>query len=202
MIKTYSDAHQDAVALKILGSSGYYLDIGCSDGIDNNNTLLLEQNEWTGILLDNNKFHTDRAKNNRPNSHIECIDVTTKNIIKNILDKYSAPKLIDYISLDVDDASLDCLINLPLDEYRFKFMTFEHDIYAGRPDCIARKKYAPMILEKYGYLLVSENVLYIEGKPYEDWFIDPNYFNMNIFSDIIGKSNMKNLDILSLIKND
>jgi hypothetical protein len=200
MIKTYSDAHQDAVALKILGKKGYYLDIGCSDGVDNNNTLLLEQEEWTGILLDNNQNHIDRAIYNRPNSKAECIDVTQFGVIKNILSKYNAPKLIDYISLDVDDASLDCLINLPLDEYRFKFMTFEHDIYAGRPDCFARKKYAPIILAKYGYIPISEDVLYIEGKPYEDWFVDPNHFNMDIFVDIIGKSNMKNLDILNLIK--
>ena len=199
-LETYSDAYQDIFTLKILGNNKYYLDIGCSDGIANSNTFLLEKNGWTGILIDINQL--DACLKNRPNSFIEHADMQTPFLLKNILKKYNAPKVIDYISLDVDKANLDTLINFPLDEYRFKFLTFEHDIYAqgehGRCDPWARKHYGELILLKYGYIKLVDNII-CNNLPYEDWYVYPNQFNMDVFKNLLNKSNITYQNAYNLI---
>lgn len=49
---TYSQAQQDLFAYYLCGSNGYFLDLGCSNPIEINNTYLLENNGWKGLLFD------------------------------------------------------------------------------------------------------------------------------------------------------
>jgi hypothetical protein len=196
---TYSDAYQDIFVLKLFKNTvGYYLDIGSSDGITKNNTLLLEQHGWSGLLFDFNEKHIHIAKQKRK-SKAFIGDLSKPDILCNILDEQNFPKNIDYISLDIDEASLDCLKYFPLDKYRFKFLTFEHDIYAQRPDCIARKNETPVLLDKFGYVKLIDNVMY-NGLPYEDWYIDPTYFDMNRFIDIINQTNLSYQEIYNRLR--
>jgi hypothetical protein len=82
---------------------------------------------------------------------------------------------------------LDVLKILPLDEYRFKVITIEHDgyLYGDRYREPQRN-----ILSSYGYLLLCSNV-YVEqpgyeGKefPFEDWWIDPSEFDNDLIEKI------------------
>jgi hypothetical protein len=194
MKKTYSDAYQDIFTLKLFNNQkGFYLDIGCSDGISKNNTYLLECNGWKGISIDNRISEIEQFRLNRKDP-CYLVDATEKTLILNILEKENSPKSIDYLSLDIDDSSLACLLNFPHYKYRFKFLTFEHDIYAGRQDCIDRKKQAPPFLESLGYIRIVDNVS-LDGLLYEDWFIDPIYFDIKRFKNIINESNLSYQDI-------
>ena len=82
---------------------------------------------------------------------------------------------------------MDVLKILPLDEYRFKVITIEHDGY------LYGDKYREpqrSILNSHGYLLLCSNV-YVEqpgyeGKefPFEDWWIDPSEFDNDLIERI------------------
>lgn len=199
-METYSDAYQDIFTLKLFNStpSGYFLDIGCSDGVDKNNTLILERHGWNGILFDRESYHIENSRKNRRNPAVQQ-DISKPNVMRATLQELSAPKVIDYISLDIDQASLTCLQNFPLDEYRFKFMTFEHDLYSGRPDSIDRKNIAPQLLQEFGYIRIANNVLW-NNLPYEDWFVDPSYFDMSRFENFIHRDGIPFLEIYSTLK--
>ncbi len=195
---SYSDAYQDVFTLKLFNNQpGYYLDIGCSDGISKNNTYLLEKNGWTGLLFDISVEHIKNASNNRNSKAIQK-DISQPDTMLDILNQENCPRTIEYISLDIDEASLECLNNFPLDKYRFKFLTFEHDIYAGRPDCIDRKNITPIILEKFGYIKIADNVS-LNGLHYEDWYADPEYFDLNRFSGFINSSGLSYQEIYKLL---
>jgi hypothetical protein len=139
-------------------------------------------------MIDNRLSEIEKCKLNRKNNCYE-VDATKGNLILNILLTENCPLSIDYISLDIDDYSLPCLLNFPHDRYRFKFLTFEHDIYAGRQDCIDRKNATTPFLENLGYIKIADNVR-CNNVPYEDWFVDPKYFDTERFKDIKNESNL------------
>ena len=124
------------------------------------------------------------------------------NKYKEIFKEYEFPKSIDYLSLDVDTLSLNVLNILPLDEYKFKVITIEHDGYLYGDEYREQQR---SILESFGYLLLCSNV-YVqqpgyEGKeyPFEDWWVDPSEFDEDLMqklkseneypSEIIAKFN-------------
>jgi hypothetical protein len=198
-MKTYSDAYQDIFTLKLFNNQqGFYLDIGCSDGVSKNNTYLLECNGWKGISIDNRISEIEQCRLNRKDP-CYLVDATEKNSILNILEKENSPKSIDYLSLDIDDFSLPCLLNFPHDKYKFKFLTFEHDVYAGRQDCIDRKNQAPPFLKSLGYIRIGDNVS-LDGLLYEDWFVDPVHFDMKRFKNIINESNLSYQNIFERLE--
>lgn len=84
-METYSDAYQDIFTLKLFNNQkGYYLDIGCSDGIDKSNSYLLEKNGWSGVMIDNRESEIQKCKLNRKNICYQA-DATEGNSILNIL---------------------------------------------------------------------------------------------------------------------
>jgi len=183
-IKTYADTYQDAFVLKLFKNPGYYVDIGCSDGVNKSNSLLLEENNWDGILTDYNCQLVESCKLSRKSKNIYCLDSTNGEKIVEMLKASNCPNNIDYISLDIDHGSLKCLQNFPLNDYKFKFMTFEHDLYAGRQETIDRKNITPIFLEKCGYSRLIDNILIHPQGPYEDWYISNQYTEIiNIFKD-------------------
>ena len=78
---------------------------------------------WTaGIVgedMDNNIKH-------RPSKMIPKKTITVKTkTLEFILDKFNAPKTIDYLNLDVEGAETRVLKNFPFDKYKFLTMTIE-----------------------------------------------------------------------------
>jgi len=53
-ISYYSNEMQDVAALKLFQNqhAPTFLDIGCRHPVEKNNTLLLEENDWSGICVD------------------------------------------------------------------------------------------------------------------------------------------------------
>ena len=186
MTQFYSDAKQDQFAANILKfkRDGYCVDIGSSNSVISNNTYYFQGLNWTSISVEIEQGYNESYSTRTNGVHLNknALEVN----YKETFEEYEFPKSIDYLSLDVDTVSLDVLRILPLDEYRFKVITIEHDGY------LYGDKYREQqrnLLNSYGYLLLCSNV-YVEqsgyeGKecPFEDWWIDPSEFD----SDLIEK---------------
>ena len=186
MTQFYSDAKQDQFAANILKfkSDGYCVDIGSCHSVISNNSYYFQGLDWTSISIEIERGYNESYSTRTNGVHLNknALEVN----YKETFEEYEFPKSIDYLSLDVDTVSLDVLRILPLDDYRFKVITIEHDGY------LYGDKYREQqrnLLNSYGYLLLCSNV-YVEqsgyeGKecPFEDWWIDPSEFD----SDLIEK---------------
>lgn len=166
-MKTYSQIGQDTFALKLLGKSGFFLDFGCGDGESypcGNNTLLLEQNGWDGLSFDIDQSSINKFNSNRTTTAI-CSDLSAN--LRETLEQSKCPKLIDYFSFDVDEATDAVFDAFPFEEYQCRFVSFEHNLYL--PQYRGLKERSQDIFFKHGYKLLVDNVCF-NGRPVEDWY--------------------------------
>lgn len=187
MVQFYSDAKQDEFAANILNfkKNGYCVDIGSCHSIKSNNTYAFQELEWTSISVEIQSMYNETYSSRKNGVHLNenALEVD----YKKEFEECEFPKSIDYLSLDVDALSLDVLKLLPLDEYRFKVITIEHDGYLYGDEY---RELQRDILNSHGYLLLCSNV-YVEqhgyeGRelPFEDWWIDPSEFDSNLIEKI------------------
>lgn len=171
----YSLSHQDRFVYNLLykNNNGYFIDIGSNDPIIGNNTYFLESVGWNGICIESQKFNYTSRK-------CSYINFNAKELsYKHLFLEYKVPKIIDYLSLDIDENTTECLEKLPLNKYEFKIITIEHDSYrfTDVPRNVQRK-----ILKNAGYHLLCGDLtcppLY-EGQYFEDWWINPKYIEIN-----------------------
>ncbi|MFD1096135.1 FkbM family methyltransferase [Salegentibacter chungangensis] len=97
-------------------------------------------------------------------NHTELRKIGKKYSVKTIslndlLRKYNAPNIIDYLSIDTEGSELEILKNFEFEEYKFKIITVEHN-YTGIRDSIYE------LLTKKGYKRVKED--YSE---FDDWYV-------------------------------
>ncbi len=170
--KSYAQAGQDLFALFVSGFKycGSYVEIGSHDPIRDSNSFLLEQNyNWSGLSFEINEdysyFFNRRRRNVCVNADATLVDYGST------FSNAGLPKKIDYLQIDIDPAhqSLCALKALPLNEYRFGAITFEHDRYQ-RGDSVMRE--SRKVLLSYGYELLMPNIHNL-GLDVEDWWIDP-----------------------------
>ena len=79
--------------------------------------------------------------------------------LNDLLDKYSAPELMDYLSIDTEGSELEILKSFNFDKYKFKVITCEHNHNDNR--------------EKL-YNLLSQNGYkrkFTEISKFEDWYV-------------------------------
>ena len=110
---------------------GTFLDIGCCDYKDISNTYYLETElNWKGIAIDIDCNHRQGWIDNRPNSIFVCTDATTLDYSELLLQN-NMPKIIDYLSLDLEPPvlTLKALEKLFETDYIFRVVTFETDYY-------------------------------------------------------------------------
>lgn len=99
-----------------------------------------------------------------------CIDY------KKLFRACNAPKIIDYLSLDLEPPLLtfELLQLLPFDEYKFKVITFEHDDYREEFKHLNLKEKSRDFFKKLGYIRIEESVMCqydILGARIEDWYV-------------------------------
>jgi hypothetical protein len=169
-----SQSGQESFVLSVLKEkiSGTYLEIGAFDAKFLSNTFLLEkQYGWKGLAVEINPKLAKKYNKHRKNLCVAENAITLN--YQKLLSNFGFPKVIDYLQLDIEPASntYNCLINLPHDEYKFRVITFEHDLYA-EPGNYAIKKKAQYFLKNLGYLRVADSVMN-EGNPFEDWYVYP-----------------------------
>jgi hypothetical protein len=210
----YSQEAQDEFAYLLNNKQpGFYLDIGAGDGFmepNGGNTLFLEENGWDGILIEGRLDYYLAGKDRRKGKFVHAMIPDTP--LKKILDDNNAPKLIDYISMDIDPVTYIALENFPFDDYEFKILTFEHDLYYGilndsihptvpKEAYIEQKRKSQELLFNKGYRLLCEDVKAgFWYKPFEDWWVNPKYFseafiNCNQFKGRLGGYIVEHLDL-------
>ena len=149
-------------------TEGFYIEIGAYDPVDISNTYSLEKYmKWSGISFEASKDVKEKWEQIRTNKLVICD--ATKFDFKKCFKENNVPATIDYLSLDIDAATLDCLKILPLNEYKFKVITIEHDEYSAGP---SNKNSMREILFTHGYTLDIPDVKN-DGLIFEDWWIYP-----------------------------
>ena len=160
---SYSQAGQDQFVYDLLGPNGTFLDIGASHPTEMSNTYGLELMGWRGICVEIEHSLCELLRQHRaPITKIEEADATKISYI-GLTD-------MDYLSLDVDERTLEVLTRLPLATARFKVITIEHDAYRfGDTLCIPERE----ILTKAGYVLVRPDVANAATPTmaFEDWWV-------------------------------
>jgi hypothetical protein len=165
-INSHSKAGQDIFAHRLVPGGGTFLDIGSNHPTVINNTFALEQLGWGGLLLDNDEYC-------RQISHIRKApfifgDVTKTDWFAVLRDHDLSGEPIDYVSLDVDSATLSTLENLLKYKVRFRCATIEHDSYRFGP---GPRDEMRRMLDEAGYRLLCKDV-HDDGVPFEDWWVD------------------------------
>lgn len=175
---SFSQSGQESFVLNILESKrdGFFIEIGAYHSSELSNTYLLEKNfGWNGLAFE---IERKRGKEYNANRTSKCLvaDATTFNYLK-CFKEMNAPSHMDYLQVDIEPArqSLAALKSLPLSEYTFRVITFEHDLYAD-PKNSAIQEDAFQLLNGFGYVRVAKNVKN-NGFSYEDWYINPEYLS-------------------------
>jgi FkbM family methyltransferase len=96
--------------------------------------------------------HVDRRKNSE-NYNVETISLA------DMLRKYNAPKIIDYLSIDTEGSEFEILRDFDFDTYEFKIITCEHNFTN------MRRNIYDLLLSK-GYIRKFENL-----SRWDDWYV-------------------------------
>jgi hypothetical protein len=197
LINSPSQANQDSFVMNMLGfkHGGFYVEIGAAFPYQISNTFVLEKEYgWSGMSVEWSPELCYDFNEQRGNPCYQ-IDATTADY-SSLFAELKAPKQIDYLQLDIDPASntLLALKQMPLYEYRFSVVTFEHDLYtsAGNLDI---KDEAYDILVNNGYKRVVSNVS-LGVNPFEDWYVDAQAIPESVW----GPVSAENIDCNSLFE--
>jgi FkbM family methyltransferase len=185
----YSQLDQDLWILSKFDKNytGFFIDIGANDGINLSNSYLLEQNGWNGVCVEPNHHEFNKLQSSRKSTNYQaCISdfngkchfnengffgmITEKNMgdtdcftLEYFLDNIEAPKIIDYLSIDVEGGEYDIIKEFPFEKYFVKYITIEHNAY-GKNFTLKNRIYS--VLSKY-FNIEKENV----GE-FEDWYVN------------------------------
>jgi FkbM family methyltransferase len=93
--------------------------------------------------------------------------------LESVLDRFKAPNIIDYLSLDVEGQEYNILKTFPFDKYKFRCLTVEHNAPHIGPK---QQELIRELLEKNGYKYVKGNddVNNWGHGPIDDFFIFNN----------------------------
>jgi hypothetical protein len=178
-MKRYSEQGQDVFVSSLI-KDGFFLDIGSNGPISGNNTYLLESYGWNGLSVDLNRIG---GWDQRRTKCIE-LDATKVNWL-DFLENNNVPKIIDYLSVDIDHANMHVINNFPFDKYQFKLMTFETNQWAylnWGGEWLPLQEASLKALGKYPqYTRIVSNLMF-EGRAFEDWWINKEHFPSSITS--------------------
>ena len=180
LTQNYSQSLQDIFTLSVLNGkrNGTYLEIGGADGIDINNTFLLESEyDWKGIAFEWLEPGWNSYISKRKNPCF-CEDATKADYAKLLAD-HNFPSQIDFLQVDIEPAqqTLDALKAIPHDRYRFSVICFETAIYCGQDLHVQQEQID--LLESLGYVMIAKNVSNVGNDPFEDWWVDPTAVDMD-----------------------
>jgi hypothetical protein len=184
IIRNYSEAFQDMFVLTLTRGkqNGSYLEIGSGHPTYGNNTKLLEQIGWEGIGIDYNESLVKNYNLKRSNKCIynNALEVDYIELIKNSFSDYVIEeKIIDYLQLDCDPPSVtfEILKKIPFDQFKFKIITYEHDLYCDESK--SYQKLSTNFLMSKGYIKLVNNVSPDGVRFYEDWWVHPDLVSLN-----------------------
>lgn len=200
--KSYSCERQDEFIANLLPiSNGKFLDIACSHPVNCNNTYLLEALGWSGLAFDLEDW-SKLGWNEVRKTKFFKVDATSEDLTKLLINNLE-DKAIDYLSLDVDigghvQMNLSHLV-LPriLDAgISFKCATIEHEAF--NYGVVNRDGMRNRLLE-LGYTTLFADIQFPDGRPFEDWWIDPKFFSEEVKN--LATSSINYNEAVELIKN-
>lgn len=185
-MQSFSQCGQDLFALKLSNNkrNGSYLEIGAGPPAHISNTFLLEKNyNWVGKSLDINPNFLPAWEVHRKNKLL-VQDATTADynkICQDIVDLTGNPssRVIDYLSLDIDDKYNEVLIRIPFEKFQFQVITIEHDFYLYGD---THRKGEREFLTSKGYKLLCRNVM-TDNQQFEDWWVHPSIYDAFSYLD-------------------
>jgi hypothetical protein len=195
----YSQANQDKWICEETNfkKNGYFIEIGAYDGIQTSNTFFLEKNlNWSGICIEAEPtIFTNLIKNRNcknifsavSNKNGKCFfygdsicedgignEVPMKTL-NSILEENDCPKIIDYISIDIEGHEFSVLEIFDFNKWHINRMTIEHNLYLNGPE---QKDKIFNLMSKNGFNRKVEDAPCLDlnpsvfGKPYEDWYVN------------------------------
>jgi hypothetical protein len=179
---THNTTDQESFILDILKQkrNGHYVELGAAHYSNGNNTYLLEKEyDWKGVSFEIVESMKDDFNANRSNP---CMGDALSFNYTDYFEKNNFPKQIDYLQVDIDAGydiygrpvgnnhwTLQGLIAIPLNTYRFTLITFEHDANMYWKNTTIRDAQRE-ILDSFGYSLIQRSY-------HEDWWVDPKIIN-------------------------
>jgi hypothetical protein len=163
--------------------NGYYVELGAFHSSQGSNTFFLEKDyNWTGVSFEITEERRKEFIQNRSNP---CMGDALKFDYIKYFEENNFPKQIDYLQVDIDQGydismrpfdaytTLHGLISIPLTQYRFTVITFEHDANMYWKNTSIRDMQRE-ILDSLGYTLVIREV-------HEDFWVDPLVIDQDHF---------------------
>ena len=123
---------------------------------DSGEVLMFNETEIGEISTIDYYTHFDQFSKERQNG--KRYEVTTTSLI-DLLDKYNAPKIIDYLSIDTEGSEFEILNNFDFESHKFRVITCEHNFTNSR-----EKIYK--LLQSKGY-----ERRYKDFSLFDDWYI-------------------------------
>jgi hypothetical protein len=193
-METNSRDGQDLLVLMIFGNAhiGSFVDVGCYLPIIYNNTYLLEKNGWHGISIDKRNFTEEWKQRKTPFLIWDALSCD----YQQLFNTYGLPKIIDYLSVDIDGQGhrFATLKKVFESGHEFKLITLEHEACGGYE--LTERKVQREFLTERGYLMIASNVMCSAG-PFEDWWINPKYIHSD---ELFIESKYPN-EIFSILNN-
>lgn len=183
-MKDYSQAGQSAWVHDLIGDTGYFVDIGAHDGIVHSNTYGLEQLGWDGLCVEPDAACDDLVRSRSCWAYRMAIsdhvgDVTIYpsgqvvpcNTLTATLERFDAPLVVDYLSIDVEGHELEVLAGMDFDRWKVRVATIEHNTYCDGP---ARKEAIAAIMTGHGFECYANDIVAPGYGEYESWWINGN----------------------------
>ena len=183
-IKFHGQAQQDKFVCEALKypRDGFFVELGACHPINISNTYILEKDlGWRGLAFEQSDTHCDLYETERPLTDY-FIGNALHQDYRSIFSEYNASSPIDYLQIDLHPpaslTALEVLKDQVMDDYKFKVVTYEHDICHSR-NPVHRQK-SREIFQDQGYYRVFDDIH--NGEPcwvYEDWYVYPDLVDMN-----------------------
>ncbi|MGA3127472.1 MAG: FkbM family methyltransferase [Candidatus Korobacteraceae bacterium] len=122
-----------------------------------NSTLTFNEAETAELSTIHSYSATDAHRQERKKG--KTYDVTTISL-EDLLAKYSAPRNIDYLSIDTEGSEYQILSNFNFDSFQFRVITCEHNFMEA-----SREAVFSLLTEK-GYVRKFEKV-----SQFDDWYV-------------------------------
>lgn len=155
--------------------TGTWVDIGArnfGDGFGQNNTEFLYEQGWGGLSMDIGDYgHTYETLD--PNRvSFKQLDCTQPDLLLSTIQSHNIPKIVNYLSFDIDDATEPGLkaLEVVIDQggYLFECITFENDAY----------RFSTRVRDLQREFFTERNyVLAVELDLYEDWWIHSSVYD-------------------------
>jgi hypothetical protein len=195
----------DVLTRQLNHPSRYFIEIGASDGLENNTSWLALARRYSGLMVDGDPMNVDRCRTlfSRLNYGlaISCIFVTVENA--HLIRELSLARKPDIFSLDVDGNDFYIAQELLTLELRPAIAIVEYNSAFG-PDYSLAVPYQPdfrvaqrhgdslyygcsisayrRLFKRFGY-----HFLGVESNGVNAFFVDPDRFNAEFVSSVVVK---------------